>query len=87
MSYARLLPQDDADSVREASADQRAMVQLVRAARSEISKRIADVGCMNPDEIKDLLYALIKSSIFTSMHTRWMIAWKAPENGLMRVAE
>jgi len=34
------------------------MVQLVRAARSEISKRIADVGCMNPDEIKDLLYAL-----------------------------
>jgi len=51
-------PHDDADSFREASADQRAMVQLVQAARSEISKRIADVGCMNPDEIKDLLYAL-----------------------------
>lgn len=51
-------PQDDADSFREASADQRALVQLVRKTRSEVSKRLCDIGCMNPDEIKDILDAL-----------------------------
>ena len=51
-------PQDDADSFREASADQRALVQLIRTTRTEISKRLCDIGCMKPDEIKDILDSL-----------------------------
>ena len=51
-------PQDDDDSFREASADQRAMVRLVRATREEISKRLIDIGCMKTEEIKDTLESL-----------------------------
>lgn len=46
------------DQYREASADQREMVRLVRATRTEISKRLIDIGCSNPDEIKDILDSL-----------------------------
>lgn len=48
----------DDDQFREASADQREMVRLVRATRTEFSKRLSDIGCLNPDEIKDMLGAL-----------------------------
>jgi len=50
-------PHDD-DQFREASADQRALVHLVRTARLEVSKRLTDIACMNPDEIKDILGSL-----------------------------
>jgi len=49
--------QDD-DQFREASADQRAMVRLVRVAREEVNKRLCDIGCMKPEEIKDTLESL-----------------------------
>ena len=53
------------------SADQRDLVRLVRVARAELSKRIADIGCMNPDEINDFLKAfdqLIDLHISVSLH-------------------
>jgi uncharacterized radical SAM superfamily protein len=46
------------DELREASADQREMVRLVRQARTEISKRLSDIGCMNPGEMDEMLGVL-----------------------------
>ena len=52
------LNQFDDDALREASADQREMVRLVRLARAEMSKRLVDIGCMNPGEMGELFTAL-----------------------------
>jgi uncharacterized radical SAM superfamily protein len=46
------------DELREASADQRELVRLVRHARMEISKRLVEIGCMNPGEMDDMLAVL-----------------------------
>jgi hypothetical protein len=49
-----LLSHDD-DSFREASGDQRELVRLVRGLRSELHKRLPDIGCMSPSEIGNFL--------------------------------
>jgi len=48
------------DEVHEASADQRAMVRLVRSTKSEVEKRIADIGCMKLEEIEQFLNCIEK---------------------------
>lgn len=50
----------DADPQHEASADQREMVRLVRLARTEVGKRLREIGCMNPEEIETTLVCLDK---------------------------
>ena len=39
------------------SADQTELLRLVRAIRQELSMRIPEVGCMNPEEFRDFLWA------------------------------
>ena len=48
------------EDVHEASADQRALVRLVRSTKTELEKRIADIGCMKPDEIEQYLSCIDK---------------------------
>jgi hypothetical protein len=48
------------EDVHEASADQRALVRLVRSTKTELEKRIADIGCMKPDEIEQFLNCIDK---------------------------
>jgi hypothetical protein len=53
------------------SADQRDLLRLVRIARTELSKRMVDIGCMNPDEINDFFRAfdqIIDLHVSASLH-------------------
>ena len=62
------------------SADQRDLVRLVRVARGELAKRIADIGCMNPDEINDFFRAfdqIIDLHISAHLHDERMESLRA----------
>lgn len=44
-------------SADDGGADQRQLLRLVRTIRAELAKRIPDLGCMTPDEMRDFLWA------------------------------
>ena len=62
---------DDEQIPVEASADQRELLRLARVVRSELQKRVEDLGCMTPAEMGEFLDALDKLQdlhVWASLH-------------------